>query len=344
MKKEASSIEGENSKESQKEESAFKKDTDERKKLTVSVVMATYNGEQYLHEQLDSILAQSYPIHELIIQDDCSTDSTPSIIREYAAHYPCIRFFSNEHNLGYQENFRTATLRATADLVALADQDDVWFPRKIETQVATIGKHAACYSQHLRGSNREHTHLVSYKCAPERQMFAAVVGHSLLMQRSFAQDPDNWLGYMCYDIGLSMLAHFRGGLICVDEPLNWHRSHDDSVSTRVHINQFGHTTHQPTWQPYILGWDAYFRLQKKESWNKFYSRLLQESEKSDNRLVEKMSRLLLQHNLFSLLHLCYICMQHRQTVYPSEAKGVKGLIRGFFFPLIHSYQCTFYDP
>ncbi len=45
---------------------------------TVSVVMATYNGEKYIREQIDSILNQSYPICELIIQDDCSTDSTAS--------------------------------------------------------------------------------------------------------------------------------------------------------------------------------------------------------------------------------------------------------------------------
>ena len=52
---------------------------------TVSIVMCTYNGEQFLREQLDSILAQTYPIHELIIQDDCSTDHTADIVREYGA-------------------------------------------------------------------------------------------------------------------------------------------------------------------------------------------------------------------------------------------------------------------
>ena len=49
----------------------------------VSVVMCTYNGTQYIREQLDSILKQTYPIYELIIQDDCSTDDTVEIVREY---------------------------------------------------------------------------------------------------------------------------------------------------------------------------------------------------------------------------------------------------------------------
>ena len=48
-------------------------------KKTVSVVMCTYNGERFLREQMDSILAQTYPIHEIIISDDCSTDGTIDI-------------------------------------------------------------------------------------------------------------------------------------------------------------------------------------------------------------------------------------------------------------------------
>lgn len=51
----------------------------------VSVVMCTYNGEKFLREQLDSIVQQSYPIHELLIQDDQSTDRTTEIIKEYQA-------------------------------------------------------------------------------------------------------------------------------------------------------------------------------------------------------------------------------------------------------------------
>ena len=58
---------------------------------TVSVVMCTYNGEKYLREQMDSILAQTYPIHEIIVRDDCSTDATLDILREYAQRYNHIK-------------------------------------------------------------------------------------------------------------------------------------------------------------------------------------------------------------------------------------------------------------
>ena len=55
------------------------------KNPTVAVVMCTYNGEKYLREQMDSILAQTYPIHEIIVQDDRSTDGTVALLRQYAA-------------------------------------------------------------------------------------------------------------------------------------------------------------------------------------------------------------------------------------------------------------------
>ena len=87
---------------------------------TVSVVMATYNGENYLCEQLDSILAQSYPVYEIIIQDDCSTDGTTDIVRQYMEKYPFIKLFVNEQNVGYNENFRLAAMHATGDFVALS--------------------------------------------------------------------------------------------------------------------------------------------------------------------------------------------------------------------------------
>ena len=59
-----------------------------KKMKTVSIVMCTYNGEQYLREQMDSLLAQTYPIREIIVQDDVSTDSTWKILTDYATKHP----------------------------------------------------------------------------------------------------------------------------------------------------------------------------------------------------------------------------------------------------------------
>ena len=65
-------------------------------KKPVSIVLCTYNGAKYLQEQLDSILAQTYPLHEIIIQDDGSTDNTWQILEEYEEKHPLIHIYHNE--------------------------------------------------------------------------------------------------------------------------------------------------------------------------------------------------------------------------------------------------------
>ena len=68
---------------------------------TVSIIMGTYNGAEYIREQLDSILSQTYPLKEIIIQDDGSTDDTVAICTAYAEKFPIIHFSRNASNLGF---------------------------------------------------------------------------------------------------------------------------------------------------------------------------------------------------------------------------------------------------
>ncbi len=104
--------------------------------MNISIAMATYNGAQYIQEQLQSFIDQTRQPDELIITDDCSTDQTEAIIREFAKTAPfAVEFHRNEKNLGYCGNFNAALMKATGDLVFLSDQDDVWFPEKIEHMV-----------------------------------------------------------------------------------------------------------------------------------------------------------------------------------------------------------------
>lgn len=106
----------------------------------VSIVMCTYNGEQFIRQQLDSIINQSYPVYELIVQDDCSTDGTTDIVKEYATRYSFIKLHINERNLGYNHNFLAALLRATGDAIAIADQDDIWHTDKIKKQIGKLNE------------------------------------------------------------------------------------------------------------------------------------------------------------------------------------------------------------
>ncbi|MDR3129903.1 MAG: glycosyltransferase [Tannerellaceae bacterium] len=105
----------------------------------VSVVMCTYNGAKYLREQLESIIRQTYPIYEIIIQDDCSTDNTFEILKEYSKKYSHISISVNQQTIGINGNFFSAMNRATGDYIAISDQDDIWESHKIEKQIASIG-------------------------------------------------------------------------------------------------------------------------------------------------------------------------------------------------------------
>ncbi len=100
-------------------------------KTGVSVVLATYNGEKYLREQLDSILNQLGQDDELIISDDHSKDNTIEIIEEYIKKYPIIKFVKGPGK-GYIYNFEFLIKQTEKDIILISDQDDVWMPNKVE--------------------------------------------------------------------------------------------------------------------------------------------------------------------------------------------------------------------
>lgn len=103
----------------------------------VDVLMATYNGEKYLKEQIDSILNQTYQNIHLIISDDCSTDSTREILKTYEENEK-ITVFYQENNLGYVKNFEFLLKQVENNLYMLSDQDDFWLPEKIEKSVEKL--------------------------------------------------------------------------------------------------------------------------------------------------------------------------------------------------------------
>lgn len=99
----------------------------------ICIIMATYNGEQYLAPQIESILENTYQNFQLHIYDDGSTDGTFSIAKEYAAKYPeKIHATQNKKNKGVIRNFLEATTALEADYYMYCDQDDIWLPEKIQ--------------------------------------------------------------------------------------------------------------------------------------------------------------------------------------------------------------------
>ncbi|MBD5329863.1 MAG: glycosyltransferase family 2 protein [Bacteroides sp.] len=107
----------------------------------VSVCMATYNGERYLRQQVDSILRQLGDNDELIVSDDGSDDATLDILRSYSD--PRLKLYSNEMGRGVNGNFETAVSHASGDYLFLSDQDDVWLEGKVRECVSAL-KDADC--------------------------------------------------------------------------------------------------------------------------------------------------------------------------------------------------------
>jgi glycosyltransferase involved in cell wall biosynthesis len=159
---------------------------------TVSIVMCTYNGSLYLRRQLDTIVNQTYPLLEIIIQDDCSTDATMEILHEYAEKYSIIRIYQNEERKGHILNFFSATNRASGEYIAFADQDDIWKLDKIEKLLECIGNYwmAICFSIPFFNENEikediDLTTLNIPNLALERQLYvgSAAAGHAMLIHR-----------------------------------------------------------------------------------------------------------------------------------------------------------------
>lgn len=96
----------------------------------ISVCMATYNGEKYLREQIDSILTQLGEEDELIVSDDGSKDSSLKILNSYNDNR--IKIFNNLINHGVNGNFENALAHAKGDYIFLSDQDDVWIENKLK--------------------------------------------------------------------------------------------------------------------------------------------------------------------------------------------------------------------
>lgn len=197
---------------------------------TVSVVMCTYNGAKYLREQLDSILAQTRPADEIIVQDDRSTDGTYDILLEYARRYPFIHVYRNEVQKGINANFFSVMARATGDYIAISDQDDIWEPDKTERQLAAIGDCLLCAGQSRSFSTSDipietDMRLPNYSLL--RLLYVAgFAGHTILMSRDMLKlipDVQGICTCRLYDVILAMVAASYNSIAFINGVLVNHR-------------------------------------------------------------------------------------------------------------------------
>ena len=103
----------------------------------VSIIVPTYNACEYIQQTISSVLFQTYHNWELLIIDDCSSDNTISIVKEFAESNPRIRYFSTNQNTGSPSQPRNIGIeQAKGDYIAFLDSDDIWLPNKLEEQLA----------------------------------------------------------------------------------------------------------------------------------------------------------------------------------------------------------------
>ncbi|MHB1177539.1 MAG: glycosyltransferase family 2 protein [Daejeonella sp.] len=238
-------------------------------KAPVSIALCTYNGEAYLREQLDSIVNQSYSPLELIAVDDCSSDNTLTILKEYANNYSFIKVVVNPENLGYIRNFEKALQLCSGDLIALSDQDDIWDLKKIEKQVNAIGNNLLVYhdsefvDQNGISLNRNMSDIMNLYRGVQPEVFLffnCISGHAVLMKKELRDEllpfpnayfHDWWMGYVATNLG---------SIDFIDETLVKYRQHQ-KADTNILKRKRDNAVRNPV--------SAAMKYEKKMRWLKF---------------------------------------------------------------------------
>jgi glycosyltransferase involved in cell wall biosynthesis len=209
--------------------------------MRISIALATYNGEIYLSQQLDSFVVQTRMPDELVITDDCSTDNSLKICKKFAETAPFDVFiYENESNLGYCGNFNRALSKTTGSLVFLSDQDDVWFPEKIERLVslAESDSESMVFMNDAALTNGE---LVDSGLTKLGQIRAAGFGDSSFVMGCCAAVRRDFLdlcmpipnGYPAHDKWVVGIAIGVGKRRIHEEVLQYYRRHGDNTSQWV---------------------------------------------------------------------------------------------------------------
>lgn len=212
----------------------------------ISVAMATFNGEKFILEQLESIFCQTIQPQEIIICDDCSSDRTIEIIE--SLNNPLIKVYKNITKIGVVENFKKAvSLTMNGNFVALSDQDDVWFSHKLEilynsifdykeSKVPTIAYSDLILVDNNKGIINEsfwnelnhHNHVHNFSTL----LFGNfITGHTILMNSSMKKELElKPIDTILHDVWIAFIALGVGKAVKIDQPLAFYRQHDSNIN------------------------------------------------------------------------------------------------------------------
>ncbi|MGM9476824.1 glycosyltransferase [Pedobacter sp. GSP4] len=204
----------------------------------ISIALCTYNGANFLPQQLDSILNQTYKHIELVIVDDGSSDGTKDLLKQYAAKYGQIKLYFNEKNIGFNANFQKAISYCSGDFIAISDQDDIWLENKLELLYRNIGDNWLIFSnssfinEHgeiIGGQILNETFSLKDKTFKSLLFSNFVTGHTSLFSKKFTPFffPIPNQGF--YDWWMGFVAIYHQKITYLAEKLTLHRIHSNSV-------------------------------------------------------------------------------------------------------------------
>ena len=200
----------------------------------ISVALCTYNGAEFLPQQLDSLLAQDWDNLEIVAVDDGSTDGTRGILQHYASRDSRISVHLNDRNLGFLLNFEKAFSLARGEFIAPCDQDDWWHPGKLRGLHAAIGNHAMAYCDSLlvdsngRSLGRQVSDVLLMYEGQDPAAFVfgnCVSGHAMLARRTLVERAIPFPKAGFHDWWMAFVAASTEGLTYVPEPWVHYRQH-----------------------------------------------------------------------------------------------------------------------
>jgi glycosyltransferase involved in cell wall biosynthesis len=316
-----------------------------KENMNVSVVIAVYNGSKYIREQLESLVHQTYPIFELIIQDDNSTDNTFEILQEYVRNYPYVRVFRNENRKGMNENFFSAMERAAGDYIAICDADDIWELDKLENQITQIGDNWLCSGFSKPFSETERldfdSRVPNYKIERLIHIASCLPGHTMLIKRDIIPLILRFRTFpFIYDHIISLVIGSYDKITFVNKVLVNYRVHQTSATYTVPVmsrSGKGNRRLPNIIRSVFRTFSLYIEIKGKMSdWFKMVLQILQSLpvENSMNMDAQKIALYQSQKGMINCLKLICIYIKMRKKIFHVEEKNVVlSILRAIYFPV-----------
>jgi glycosyltransferase involved in cell wall biosynthesis len=223
----------------------------------ISIAMATYNGEKFLEQQLQSLSQQTRLPTELIICDDTSSDSTIEIIKRFSQTAPFpVKLVVNEQRLGWRQNFVKAASLCASEYIGFCDQDDVWLPEKLATVQSHLDKTRAIFLQHgyrtIDSAGALLSGPMTYEYLKRGGPWVHSYGLNQVFHRSLIEFFDLWElsrdqihanEKMPHDEFSTFLASLLGKIVTINDVLLHYRQHGNNVVGFVPVKRYGGIGH-----------------------------------------------------------------------------------------------------